>query len=122
MGELATLPGNADGGKGRGGSRWAVGGGLGGCNPPPPPPPKALETTVNSVQEFKFIVQYARRVQYNLNTKRKQAYPVRNAVEPRGATPSQSIRWDRIRCVYINRQLTLLRMLCSSRPSFVVLQ
>ena len=38
---------------------------------------------MNSAQGLKFIVQYARRVQYNLSGKRKQAYPVRGAVEPR---------------------------------------
>ena len=47
---------------------------------------------MNSAQELKFIVQYARIKQYNLSAKRKQAYPVCGAVEPRGATPSQSIR------------------------------
>ena len=29
---------------------------------------------MNSVQEFKFIIRYARRVQYKLSAKRKQAY------------------------------------------------
>ena len=38
---------------------------------------------MNSAQELKFIVQYARSVQYNLSAKKKQAYPVRGAVEPR---------------------------------------
>ena len=46
-------------------------------------PPKPRRPTVNSAQEFKFIVHYARRVQYKLSAKRKQAYPVRGAVEPR---------------------------------------
>ena len=53
------------------------GGDVGGCNPPKP-----WRLTVNSAQEFKFIVQYARRVQCNLSTKREQAYQVRGAVEP----------------------------------------
>ena len=43
---------------------------------------------MNSAQELKFIVQYARRVQYNLSAKRKQAYPVRGAVEPRPLSQS----------------------------------
>ena len=38
---------------------------------------------MNSAQELKFIVHYARRVQYKLSAKRKQAYPVRGAVESR---------------------------------------
>ena len=74
----------------RGGSR---GGGLGGCNPPKPRRP-----TVNSAQELKFIVHYARRVQYKLSAKRKPAYPVRGAVEPRLLNQSD------ITCVYVNRQ------------------
>ena len=36
-----------------------------------------------SAQELKCIVRYGRRVQHNLSAKRKQAYPVRGAVEPR---------------------------------------
>ena len=38
------------------------------------PPPKPWRPTVNSVQEFKFIIRYARRVQYKLSAKRKQVY------------------------------------------------
>ena len=38
---------------------------------------------MNIAQELIFIVHYARRVQYNLSANRKQAYPVRGAVEPR---------------------------------------
>ena len=38
---------------------------------------------MNSAQVLKFIIQYPRRVQYNLSAKRKQAYLVRGAVEPR---------------------------------------
>ena len=70
------------------------------------------EQCVNS--EFKFMVQYNyTRAGYNQSTKRKQAYPVRGAVEPRGATPSQSERrWGRITCVNAFRNAAIGR-----RPS-----
>ena len=46
-------------------------GGFGGLQPPQLKP---WRPTVNSAQEFKFIIRYARGVQYNLSAKRKQAY------------------------------------------------
>ena len=83
--------------KPRGGSRGGGGGGGGfrGLQPPPPPP-KLWRPTVNSAQEFKFIVQYASRVQYNLSAKRKQAYPVRGAVEPRLLNRSEDWTGSRV--------------------------
>ena len=66
--------------------------------------PKPWRPTVNSAQELKFILHYARRVQYNLSANRKQAYPGCTQCAVPWSHAFSINEWDRITCVYVNRQ------------------